>query len=307
MAPQLDGPFSLLEEFKAWRGAELGDGWREYLNREEISALVQATRDTAARGMQLNRVCANDIVPPGLKTRLLGLADTLAHGRGFFVLRRLPVERMSESEVAVAFAGLAAALGRALPREGASDILTRLNGGSKTNTRFVFDCDGADIAGYLCLRASRVGGEMRLVSAPALHNEMACRRPDLLSELYGRREAGAEIGVRPLFTPANGRLETSLDASTAAALAGFADRNPQRDRRHEALDCLAGLVDDLALDVEFEPGDLLFASLRQVFVARAAHEDYWEVGKGRTLLRLALNASVSVRADEIDRGAQAAA
>lgn len=266
----------LLEEFSAWSGAELqeGDFWRETLPESEIDALAEGLRGRSRVGAEVAPMTAGNILPLALRSRLPGLSDALIFGRGFFVLRRLPLERLSQVEAARLFASLAGHFGRLLgkPQEIAA----------AAHEDYAFAFAEADVAAKLCWRAPRAGGDMRLVSASALHNEMSRRCPDLLSLFF------APIGrAQPLFTVRGARLEVHLDSDFALLVAENGAESLSSDQR-QAFVLFRALVRELALDVDFEPGDVLFVNTHRVLLAEGPHEDYAELGKGHSLMGLSL-------------------
>jgi hypothetical protein len=289
----------LLEEFCAWSRAELAetDSWRETLSEGEITALAETVRGLSRQRADVAAIQGADALPPPLRSRLPGLSDALTFGRGFCILRRLPLERLAHAEAEQLFRSLAGHFGR---------LRAEPDGGESSSCEgYTFAATEGDVLARLCLRAPRAGGEMRLVSAVALHNEMARCRPDLLPHFY------APLGkARPLFSVRAERLDAHLDARFAllAAEGGAADLN---DDQRQAFALFHALVEELALDIDFEPGDALFANTHRVLVAQGSHENYAELGKDHALMRLSL-VNERLRADQItERGksahAQAAA
>lgn len=267
----------LLEEFSAWSSAELqeSDSWRETLPESEIDVLADGLRGRSRAGAEVAPMTtAGNMLPLALRSRLPGLSDALFFGRGFFVLRRLPLERLSQAEAARLFASLAGHFGRLLgePQEVAA----------AAHEDYAFASAEADVAAKLCWRAPRAGGDIRLVSASALHNEMARCRPDLLSLFY------AQIGqAQPLFSVHGARLEVHLDSDFALLAAENGAESLNSDQR-QAFALFRAFVSELALDVDFEPGDVLFVNTHRVLLAEGPHEDYAELGKGHALMGLSL-------------------
>ncbi len=107
-------PVPLLEEFCAWSRAELEEteSWRDTLSESEIEALAENVHRLARPRSDVAPLQTADALPPPLRSRLPGLSDALVFGRGFFVLRRLPLERLSQAEAEQLFRSLAAHFGR---------------------------------------------------------------------------------------------------------------------------------------------------------------------------------------------------
>jgi hypothetical protein len=278
-------PVPLLEEFCAWSRAELeeAESWRETLSESEIEAFAESARRLARPRSDVAPMQAADALPPVFRSRLPGLTDALVFGRGFFVLRRLPLERLSQAEAEQTFRSLAAHFGRVRAEPASAKTPSREGHG--------FTAIEGDVLAQLCMRAPRAGGDLRLVSAVALHNEMARCRPDLLPHFYAPMGRG-----RPLFGVHGERLDAHLDAHFAALAAeeGAADVTPEQ---RQALALFHALVEELALDIDFEPGDALFSNTHRVLVAKGSHENYAELGKDHALMRLSL-VNERLRADQ---------
>jgi hypothetical protein len=269
-------PLSLLEEFCAWSRADLEETetWRETLSDNEIEALTERVRRLTRADGDVAPMAPADILSPDVRARIPALADALVFGRGFFILRRLPLERLSQAEAEQLFLTLAGLFGR--PQAGPE------NGEVSPVEGCGFIAAEHDGVAQLCLRAPCRGGEIRLVSAVALHNEMLRCRPDLLRHFY------APIGrSRPLFNVQDHRLETRVDSEFATLAADSGASELVEDHR-QAFALFHALVEELALDVDFEPGDSLFVNTHRVLVAQGAHENYTEPGKGHALMRLSL-------------------
>lgn len=90
----------LVESPADWRGAELAqsDTWIHHLNDAEIGELDAALAHAKAKGLSGTEVTRGDFPLNGLVATLDALGDELATGRGFFLLRGLPVERYSKED-----------------------------------------------------------------------------------------------------------------------------------------------------------------------------------------------------------------
>ncbi len=120
-----------------------------------------------------------------------GVDDEVLNGRGFLLLRGLPVERWSMAESATAFFGLGAHLGSARSQNGKGHVLGHVQDLGldvkdpnvriyQTHERQTYHTDSCDIVGLLCLKTAKSGGLSALVSSTTIFNEMRRQRPDLL-------------------------------------------------------------------------------------------------------------------------------
>jgi alpha-ketoglutarate-dependent taurine dioxygenase len=135
------------------------------------------------------------------------LRDELARGRGFTVLRGIPVDRYSEEQLSSLYWRLGALFGRQLPQNVRADRLYDVRDEgydisrdygrvgvrfSKTTEALQFHTDSApalmgntpDVIGLFALQVARSGGHTALVSAHTLHNILRRERPDYLRRLY---------------------------------------------------------------------------------------------------------------------------
>ena len=252
---------------------------------------------------QADRVC---------RARLRG---EVLDGRGFVLLRGLPVENRPIEESATLYWGLGSYFGSARSQNHKGHLLGHVYdlgvGLSETNPnlrsyqtaeRQRFHIDRADLVALLCLKRAKSGGASAIVSSMALHNAMAERRPDLLERLYqpfptDRRgeipDGKAPFYEAPVFNAHNGPegqryvsvLYSRLHIGSAQR---FDDARRLMPEDWEALDMLGELADDpeLRLDMNFMPGDVQILHNHTILHARGAYEDWREPERKRHLLRL---------------------
>lgn len=290
----------------AWRVDELrarGD-WLKRLSADEIAEIECTASTAASRGLVPGVVRREDFPLPSLAPRLREWARELRDGRGFVVLRGLPVERWGDELSALAYWGLGLHLGVPGAQNPAGDVLGHvIDTGEDAANPFVrryrtagdiaWHCDLADVVGLLCLRTALRGGASRIASSVAVHDELLLRRPDLARRLWEpvaldlRDETRAGAGWIPVVPcrHAGGRLRTfwhsdyfrSAERHTGAPV-GAAER--------ELFDAFDGIASEpgFAFDMEFERGDVQLVSNHVVVHARTAYED--GPGRERHLLRL---------------------
>src|SRR5204862_6820669 len=124
--------------------------------------------------------CALPMLAPRLRARV---ADEVLNGRGFILLRGLPVERWTMRQSATAFFGLGAHLGSARSQNGKGHVLGHVQDLGlasddpnvriyQTHERQTFHTDSCDIVGLLCLTTAKSGGLSALVSSTTIFNEL---------------------------------------------------------------------------------------------------------------------------------------
>ena len=104
-------------------------------------------------------------------------------GRGFLVLRGLPVERYSDDDVGLIFWGMGRYMGAPLYQNPQGDLLGHVYDhgrtygnidvrGYETNAYLPYHTDAGDMVGLLCLRRGLEGGLSSIVSSVTVHNEI---------------------------------------------------------------------------------------------------------------------------------------
>ena len=300
-----------LSGLDVWTGRALAarDDWIHELDAGEVGELEQAVAAARSAGTQLYRITASDFPLPRLVRRLARIADALEHGCGVATLRGLPVERLDSQALRIALWGLGTHLGTAVSQNSAGDFLAEVRDhgeplglphsrGYRTNAPLRFHTDRCDVVALLCVRQCRAGGENRIVSTPAIHNAMLERCPDLLDELHGswfHSRQGEEVaGERrfyesPVFALHRGRFTSQYSRSYVESAQRFEEVPRLRARQDEALDMLASLAEELAVEVRMREGDLQLLNNHVTYHSRTAIVDFDDPKRKRLLYRLWLS------------------
>jgi len=294
----------------AWYGPALLDSsaWIEQLSQVEIVEVTRAVRDLARSPRDLTSLTSADFPLPTLGPRLRQLVDEVIDGRGFVLIRTLPIERWTKREAAVAFLGIGVHLGALRMQNAAGHLLGHVKdlGRSsqdphtriyQTRERQTHHTDSCDVVGLLCLRAAKSGGLSNLVSSTTIFNEMRRRRPDLLKVLLDPietdRRGEVPAGGRPYFSIPVFNWHADLISAiyqrqyieSARRFRGVGPLSPQQI---QALDLLDELANDPALNLtmELHPGDIQLVHNHTILHDRTAFEDWPETERKRHLLRL---------------------
>jgi Taurine catabolism dioxygenase TauD, TfdA family len=294
----------------AWYGPEIAEraDWIEPLSPAELAEIESAGQRLAHREIDWQAVRQDDFPLPMLRPRLLGILHEVLEGRGFVLLRGLPVERWGQRFSAAAFLGLGLHWGnlRSQNRDGhllghvkdmgltSQDPNVRIY---QTRERQNYHTDSCDVVGLLCLRPAKSGGLSSLVSSVTMFNEMRTRRPDLARVLFERIEtdrrgevpAGQEPFFRiPVFNWYAGLLSTIYHRSYIESARRFPEVPPLEPAQIEALDLFDQLANDPAVNfqMEFQPGDIQLVHNHTLLHDRTAFEDWPEPERKRHLLRL---------------------
>ena len=302
-------------------GMSARSDWIEQLTVAELDELGQLAGRLCASGADLSALCAADLPLPLFALRLSRMLADVLDGRGFALLRGLPVQQWGRRCAAVAFMVLGAHLGTARPQNAQGHLLGHVRDMGlsstdpnvriyQTHERQTFHTDSCDIVALLCLQTARSGGRSALVSSTTLFKEMHRRRPDLAAALFEpvatdrRGEVGP--GQVPFFTMPvltwwppgpDGRLSAIYQRQYIDS----AQRHPDAPRlsplQVEAMDLFDALSNDPALHflMDLEPGDIQLVHNHTLLHDRTAFEDWDEPVQRRHLLRLWL-APASARA-----------
>jgi hypothetical protein len=305
-------PRRLIEGSFAWIGAEMRKReaeWSYRLSPSEIDEIEAAVRGVRARGLDIADIRRADFPLPTLGPVLDRLRTQVLDGRGFVLLRALPVEGRPLEESATAYWGIGTYFGSARSQNAKGHLLGHvydLGGLSATNPnlrgyataeRQNFHIDRCDVVALLCLRRAKSGGLSAIVSSMTVHNVMAGRRPDLLERLYqpfpvDRRgevpEGKAPFYEAPVFNEYAGYLSILYSRQYIGSAQRFPEARRLTAEDIEALDMFAELANDpeLRLDMNFMPGDTQFLHNHTILHARSAYEDWPELERKRHLLRL---------------------
>ena len=302
-------PRPRIEGSSAWIGAGLAqrpEEWVYRLSPVEIAEIEAAV--AAQHGRDVATLRRGDFRLPTLGPVLDRLRAEVLNGRGFVLIRGLPVEGRPIAESAAAYWGIGSYFGNARSQNAKGHVLGHvrdLGMSSKdpkvriyqTTERQNFHTDSCDIVGLLCLKAAKSGGLSSLTSSMSIYNAMADRRPDLLARLFvpfaTDRRGEVPEGKLPWFDiPVFNDYAGSLSAIYAPHYVRSSQRFPEARRlTAEDLQALAmfdRLAEDpqLRLDMELRPGDIQFVHNHTTLHDRTAFEDWPEPEKKRHLLRL---------------------
>src|SRR5215469_11228245 len=213
--PAIDPPRPLVEGPSSWIGAELArhpEEWIYQLSAAEISELEAAAG--AVCGRDLAALTSADFALPTLGPVIDGMREEVLNGRGFVLIRGLPVEGKPIADNAAAYWAIGTRFGNPRSQNAMGHLLghvcdlglatTDPNVRTyQTTERQHFHTDSCDIVGLLCLRTARRGGLSSIVSSMAMYNKMARTRPDLAARLFlpfsTDRRGEVPVGEKPYF------------------------------------------------------------------------------------------------------------
>lgn len=294
----------------AWRGVDIAarpEEWLYTLSAAEVAELDDALRRT--RDKPIIEIGLDDFALPTLGPVFHEMRRELLHGRGFVVIRGIPVPDYDMEESARVYWGLGTYFGNARSQNAKGHVLghvcdlgarydTFKNPGKariyQTKVRQLFHTDGVDVVSLMCLQKAKSGGESSISSSVFVHDEMYRRDRALWEVMYQPfwRDRRGEVpeGKKPYYPSAmfhyhQGQLSTTFSRDYPESCNRFPELPPMTDAQVAALDLFDSITEhkDTRLDMEFEPGDV------QILHARNDFEDWPEVARKRHLLRLWLS------------------
>lgn len=300
-----------MEGPSAWYGRDMAarEDWIYRLEADDLVELDQALATFRAAKLSMDDISPKTFPLPGLSRKLKRMLTDILKGRGFVLLRGMPVERYDTESAAIAYLGIGAHLGAFRSQNAQGHLLGHVRDTGRdiaeagtrfyqTNRALEYHTDSCDVVGLLCLRTARSGGESRIVSSVTLYNEMMARRPDLAAQLFHDfptdRRGEVPEGMLPWFeVPVFNWYAGYLTTIYVGQYIRSAQKNFPRARRlteaeTQALEMLDELTNDPALNLQmaFQPGDMQFLHNHQILHSRTDFEDWLEPERRRHLLRL---------------------
>jgi hypothetical protein len=300
----IDGP-------AAWYGRDLqsDDSCIEHFSAAEIDELLGAVERVNARGISMLEMKLENFSLPTLAPRLRGLARELNQGRGFFLLRGLPIDNLSERDAAFAYWGMGLHLGDPVSQNARGHLLGHVTEeevdstkggivrGYQTRRHLSYHTDSSDVVGLLCLRPAKSGGLSSVASSTSAYNEVLKRRPDLahlwFEEWYYDRRNELQSGQDPFYRTRLAAWDGEyLSIRYVRSFMEAAQRHEAVPRHTRQQSEFLELVDTIAnepgfaLQMDFRPGDIQFVCNYTTFHSRTAYEDEDDPAHKRHLLRL---------------------
>jgi Taurine catabolism dioxygenase TauD, TfdA family len=299
----IDGP-------RAWYGRDLNqsEAWLHRFTDRELSEIEDALRQIVSLTRELATVTKEDFPLPTLGPVLEEKRQEVLDGRGFVVMRGIPIDNYNRAEQAAIFWGLGQWMGKARSQNGKGHLLGHVcNLGYdvddpnvriyQTKERQTFHTDSCDIVSLMCLHNAREGGLSAVVSATTVYNEVLARRPELAPCLFDPiatdRRGEIPPGMQPWFNVPvlnwhQGEL-TPLYQRNYVDSAQLLDGAPTLSNQQvEALNLFDSLCDDpnLHISMMLEQGDIQYVSNHSTLHDRSGYTEWPEPERRRHLLRL---------------------
>lgn len=292
-----------IEDATAWKGKDIKDdtSWIYHWSDQSIAVLEKALENIKAKGLKVPDFTKEDFPITELAEEINHFNEELENGRGFILIRGLPIERYSDEEAAILYYGLGLHMGKPVSQNMNGDMLGHVkNIGAEdtkqvrvyeTNEYLPYHADLSDVVGLLCLRKAKSGGMSSLSSAMTLYNEILEKHPEYLGLLHRHflleHLNDGDVGQTPIFSYHKGKLSGMYLRQYIEIAQENADL-PLSPVEIEALDLVDSILSDpdIRLDMMMEPGDIQFANNYAIFHSRTGFEDYEELDRRRHLYRL---------------------
>ena len=305
-----DGP---LKNEAAWTAQEMTTStkWILHIKDSEIDEIELALKRVKSLNLSLTSITNADFPLDHFSATLGRALEEVENGRGFVLIRGIPVERYTAEDVQIILWGIGTHLGEAAGQNRMGDVIGHVTDvgrdwakdnhdrGYQTTSFLPFHCDKTDVVALMCLNTAKSGGLSCIASSVSIYNEMLYSCPDLLERLYhpffvdlrGEEMEGEKpYNVQPVFTWHNGRLFTRYGRKYIKTGQRFSDAPRLTPKDIEAID----LVHDLAasnkfrLDMDFQRGDIQINNNHTILHSRTEYVDWPEPERKRHLLRLLL-------------------
>lgn len=294
----------------AWQGKELqgNSSWIVHWTSAQITELESAAKHFANSGLSLENITPESFPLPTLQAFIHEQLNQLLNGRGFVMLRGLPIQDWSIEKAATIYMGIGRHMGSLRSSNGKGHLLghvrdqgAKVEAGARfyqTNKKLDYHTDSADIVGLLCLQKAKQGGESFIASSMAVYNELVKRRPDLIPAMFTPyptdRRGEVPEGRDPWFEIPI--FNWYCDQLSCVYLRHYIEeaqrRYPKAPRLSKEQVEVMDLIDEILqepgfpLQMAFEPGDIQLLHNHQILHSRNDFENWPEPERQRHLLRL---------------------
>lgn len=272
----------------------------------ELRRIVTGSRIAS---LDHRQITLGEFGTPALRDLMDGVHRELWDGRGFLLLKGLPIADLSIEQIQAYYWLLSLYLGKPVSQSAAGERIgfvqdrtkpgqLQTERGYTSRRELPLHTDGGDFMGLLCVRAAISGGLSVGSSVHSIYNTMLERCPELLPRLFRGfpyHRKGEQPDDQPLVTPYNVPVLAWINDRLSARYI-----RPSMDTAYKALGREWDPLDTKALDafddiswdddhlIRFmmEPGDLYLASNWTTLHSRTEFIDHEEPQNKRLMLRI---------------------
>ncbi|MDI9918148.1 TauD/TfdA family dioxygenase [Rhodococcus sp. IEGM 1379] len=301
----------------AWRGDELvkTDEWIYHLSDAERDELESVGRRFVADDPDLRTVVAEQYPLSACSDAIAEFGSVMDSGRGFVLVRGLRTEEYGDEVAGAIFFVMGLHLGVPMKQNEVGDLLDHVIASSnktmddptalpsRVRDRLPFHSDSSDVVALMCLRGAKSGGASSLVSGTTIYNEVLRRRPDLAPMLFEDwyfdwyrqdHDAPAKVYASPIASYVDGTFSTYAGHSIIKSAQDYPEVPRLTEAQIELLDLYDEITQEpgMAIDMDFQPGDVQWLLNYAALHSRTSYDDYPEPERRRHLLRLWLKRDV---------------
>jgi hypothetical protein len=291
-----------------WSPEQLKDvsSWSYRISDRDADELAEGVAAVRRAGVPVVDVACDNFPLKKFADVLADVRRELMDGLGIVMMRNFPLDRFDREAAAIAYIGLGSYLGETKSQNKFGHILGHVKDlggdyndpqtrGYMTHAEMRFHTDACDYVGLLCLQTSKRGGASRIASSVTVYNRMLERRPDLVEVLtqdfYRSRSGEISPGDLPYFKqPIFSFTEGYFSATGVGAVIDKAQKLPGVPKftpaQKEAVEVYRQTVEECALDIDFQRGDIQFLNNFVMLHTRREYEDWDDPARKRHLLRL---------------------
>ena len=285
-----------IDHASAWRPADFPTpaDYTLDLAADQLGEIAVAMRRIRDAGLALGDLRREHFDLPSMQPVIDEVRHQIKDGRGFVVLRRLPVEEYSKDELGMIFWGIGTHLGHGVSQSVLGDRLGHVKDFSREDPlarayrnkqELSPHTDSCDLVGLMCLRSATTGGVSQLTSALSVHNAMLDEDPEALEALYrgyvfhrrGEQKPG-DLPHTPYRVPVYSNIEGKVSARyvrTYVEAGEAAAGRPMGAAELAVLDRFEEISKrrELMLQFTLQPGEMYFINNYTILHARTAFDD----------------------------------
>jgi hypothetical protein len=301
----------------AWRGDELANSteWVYVLSDAERTELEEVGRRFLNDDPDLRTVTAADYPLDVCVPAVERWGADMDTGRGFVLIRGLRTHEYSDALSGSIFFVIGLHLGVPMRQNELGDLIDHIIATSnktmddptalpsRIRDKLVFHSDSSDVVSLMCLRPSKSGGASSLVSGATIYNEILRRRPDLAPRLFDEfhwdwKKQDPDAPAMTYTSPMVSYVDGVFSFYAGSSMIFSAQAYPGVPALTQDQIDVINLVDEItyepgvALDMDFQPGDMQWLLNYAALHSRTEFVDYPEIQRRRHLLRLWLKRDV---------------
>lgn len=300
----------------AWYGPAMtkDPSWIYQLSDAEILEIEAALAGLPAEKLGTRSFGREDFPLPELGRALAGLLDHVENGRGFALIRGLPLDRWNRQQIEAAYWGIGSHFGEPISQNAEGQLIAEVTNrghsyesntndrGYRSRDRLHPHVDTSDVTALLCLQPAMSGGHSSIASSLTVLNELLARHPEHMDRLasgyfHDLRGEGPTRNLDevthnriPVFSSFQGKTSCCLNYKIMKSAHDKIGQpfTPEDEAAIGALIDIA-LSEDVRLDMSLQRGDIQLVNNYVLLHWRTEFQDWPDQQRRRCLLRLWLN------------------